>query len=162
MTNTPSSPGGSEDVCIRPATPDEFDAVAELWRDSILSMDGVNPAAVKVDRLRNRVYEGVRTGWQLHVAERDGRMVAMMALNPADSTIDQLFVAPEFQGKGIGPRLLHAAVERLPGRITLRTALSNHHARRVYEACGWRYVAPPPDADPELEPCVYEWPGRTE
>ncbi len=158
MTHTPSSQGGSDAVRIRPATPDEFDAAASLWYTSVLTMPDVNPSAVSLPRLRRRLYEGVRTGWHLHVAELDGRMVAMMALNPAEATIDQLFVSPEFQGKGIGPRLLLAAVENMPGRITLRTASNNHHARRVYEACGWTRVEPPED---EEDACIYEWAGKT-
>jgi len=52
--------------------------------------------------------------------------------------VDQLFVDPDFQGQGLGARLLTAALQRIPGRATLHVFEGNAPARAMYERLGFR------------------------
>ena len=69
---------------------------------------------------------------------RDGRVVGMLALKPGDATLDQIFVSPKEQGRGIGRALLEVARRAMPGGFTLRMAASNRKARRFYEKEGMK------------------------
>ena len=50
--------------------------------------------------------------------------------------VDQLFVAPEAQGQGIGSTLLLDVMALRPAGFTLRTFRANRRARAFYEARG--------------------------
>ena len=51
--------------------------------------------------------------------------------------LDQLFVAPDYQGKGLGRRLLAFTHEQLPDEIRLRCVRENEKAWRWYEREGF-------------------------
>jgi GNAT superfamily N-acetyltransferase len=51
--------------------------------------------------------------------------------------VDHLYIAPSFQGRGIGDKLLALAKELRPGGLTLWTFQRNARARRFYEARGF-------------------------
>jgi GNAT superfamily N-acetyltransferase len=59
----------------------------------------------------------------------------MMAVGPGD--LDQLYVAPDRLGEGIGRALLDIAKERSPQGLRLYTFQVNHRARRFYEQNGF-------------------------
>jgi len=121
---------------VRPAADADLDAVARVWRDSAVSMDGSGSEVPSWEALRQRIDAELRAGWDLHVAVRGGRVVAMLALKPGDATLDQIFVAPAEQGRGIGGALLEVARRAMPDGFTLRMAASNDKARRFYEKEG--------------------------
>ena len=54
----------------------------------------------------------------------------------AGSKMDALFLAPEFQGRGGGRRLVRHA-QQLRGELTVDVNEQNPAARRFYEACGF-------------------------
>jgi len=54
-----------------------------------------------------------------------------------DRHIDQLFVDPSSQRRGIGTALLSRALQNLPGRITLDVFEENRGARAFYEKHGF-------------------------
>jgi GNAT superfamily N-acetyltransferase len=91
------------------------------------------------------------------VAARAGHPVALMALE--GSHVDQLFVDPEAQGRGVGSALLAHAKSLHPSGLSLFTHVRNLHARAFYEARGLRAVrfgvSPPPENEPDVR---YEWP----
>jgi ribosomal protein S18 acetylase RimI-like enzyme len=55
-----------------------------------------------------------------------------------DRHIDQLFVDPSSQRRGIGSALLSQALQSVPGRITLDVFEENRGARAFYEKHGFR------------------------
>lgn len=61
----------------------------------------------------------------------------MLALQARDNYLDQLFVAPEYQGHGLGRRLLAFTRQRLPDEIWLRCVHENEKAWRWYEREGF-------------------------
>jgi ribosomal protein S18 acetylase RimI-like enzyme len=61
----------------------------------------------------------------------------MLALQPRDNYLDQLFVAPASQGRGLGRKLLAFTRQRLPDEIWLRCVRENDKAWRWYEREGF-------------------------
>lgn len=71
-------------------------------------------------------------------AEPDGRVVGMMALS--DDMIDQLYVAPDRIGTGIGSRMIATAKARRPDGLDLYCFQVNTRARTFYEHHGFVIV----------------------
>ena len=70
------------------------------------------------------------------MAEGDGRLAGFLALCLAEQRLDQLFVSPEAQGRGVGSALFDVAVARMPDGFWLSTQPGNHRARAFYERRG--------------------------
>lgn len=117
---------------IRPARPDEYDAVARVWLDSWESIGISNEKDLGYEALCKRLPEEVAGGWSLYVAELDGVMAGMLAFDRKDGRLDEVFVAPAFKGDGVGGALLTFAKAEMPGGIRLRAATLNTHARDWY------------------------------
>jgi GNAT superfamily N-acetyltransferase len=96
--------------------------------------------------LRARVDEELAAGWHVTVAELEGEVVGFLALRPNLAKLDQIFVAPDWHGKGVGRALFAAAQRELRGGFTLSTHAANARARRLYEALG------PERAEPGAHP----------
>ena len=99
-------------------------------------MDGRGVDMPTPETLRQRVDAELRSEWDLYVAVRGERVVGMLALKPVPAILDQIFVAPGEQRKGIGKALLDVAKQRMRDGFTLRMAAANEEARRFYEAEG--------------------------
>lgn len=124
------------DVSVRRAEAGDLDAVALVWHESACAMDGAAPAIPPIGVLRDRIDAELRSGWELHVAVRGGRIVGVLALKPAEAALDQIFVAPAEQGTGVGRALVAVAKREMPGGFTLRMAAANGMAARFYEKEG--------------------------
>ncbi|HJW42255.1 MAG TPA: GNAT family N-acetyltransferase [Rhizomicrobium sp.] len=124
-------------LVIRPAREDDYDGVTRVWLDSHVSTGLISPSDATFADLRARIPVEIARGWQLHVAELDGEIAAMLAFRKADNYLDQLFVAPQHQHKGIGKKLLAFTRQHLPNEILLRTAVANAKAIAWYEREGF-------------------------
>ena len=122
---------------IRPARPDEYDEIARVWMESWVSTGLEDGSKYLLANLRARVPREIEKGWSLYVADDDGRIAAMLALHLPDRYLDQLFVAPDYQGKGLGRRLLSFTRKQLPDEILLRCVRENDKAWRWYEREGF-------------------------
>jgi GNAT superfamily N-acetyltransferase len=122
---------------IRPARADEYDEVARVWMESWVSTGLAEASNFLLANLRARLRREIENGWSLYVADDGGRIAAMLALHPADHYLDQLFVAPDYQGKGLGRQLLAFTREQLPDEIWLRCVRENDKAWRWYEREGF-------------------------
>lgn len=71
---------------------------------------------------------------RVHLAEQDGQVLGYSLVS--DGHLDQLFIAPQSQGKGIGAALLAQA--EAAGTRSLECFRYNQDARAFYEAKGWR------------------------
>ena len=113
------------DPMIRPARADEYDEVGRVWMESWVSTGLEDASNFLLANLRARVLREVARGWSLFVADDDGRIAAMLALHVPDRYLDQLFVAPEYQGRSVGRKLLAFTRTHLPDEICLRCVREN-------------------------------------
>lgn len=75
------------------------------------------------------------------VCELDDRIVGFSTARVSEADIWALFVDPEFEGQGIGSRLLDLAIEWLAGKGVATVELSTtEHSRAdaFYQRKGWR------------------------
>jgi ribosomal protein S18 acetylase RimI-like enzyme len=124
---------------IRPARPDEYDEIARVWMRSWVSTGLAEASDFLLANLRARVRHEIEKGWSLYVADHDGRIAAMLALHLPNRYLDQLFVAPEFQGRSLGRKLLAFTRTYLPDEIWLRCVRENEKAWRWYEREGFLF-----------------------
>ena len=152
------------DVDVRPASPEEVDAVARLYDDVTDHLDATNnyPRWKKgVYPTRDDACRAYEAGG-LYVALRDGRLAGTMTLSheppegfslvtwstPNDYSrtlmVYRLAVAPQHLGSGVGLALLEHAetVARAEADLALRldTSADNEPACRLYARAGFSYA----------------------
>jgi GNAT superfamily N-acetyltransferase len=69
------------------------------------------------------------------VAEHHSEPVGLLVLDGGE--LDQLYLDPDYTGRGIGSMLVRFAQERRPAGLALWTFQSNRGARRFYERHGF-------------------------
>jgi GNAT superfamily N-acetyltransferase len=107
--------------------------------------------------LRARVAREIENGWHLYVADDRGRIAAMLALQLQRRYLDQLFVAPDYQRKGLGRQLLGFTRRHLPDEIELRCVRENDKAWRWYEREGFVFEEEAVDAMTGFTMKYYRW-----
>ena len=122
---------------IRPARSDEYDEIARVWMNSWASTGLEDASHFLLAKLRARIPMEMEKGWSLFVADDGGKLAAMLALHLPNKYLDQLFVAPEYQGKNLGRTLLAFTRQQLPDGIWLRCVRENEKAWRWYEREGF-------------------------
>ncbi len=168
------------DISLRPARPGDAAAIAkvhvETWRAAYA---GIAPDAYLVSMTESKqalqwnhsirraaAPEGVLAAESTDLP--GGRIVGFGSCGPArgqpgSGEIFTLYVAPDWQGQGIGRLLLEALLARLHGGGLNRAVvwvLGDNPARFFYEALGGRRVAERKQrfAGVELEEAAYAWP----
>jgi GNAT superfamily N-acetyltransferase len=124
---------------IRTARTDEYDEIARVWMNSWVSTGLAEASNFLLAQLRARIPLEVEKGWSLFVADDDGQLAAMLAVHLPLRYLDQLFVAPEYQGHGLGRTLLAFTRRHLPEEISLRCVRENDKAWRWYEREGFAF-----------------------
>jgi GNAT superfamily N-acetyltransferase len=122
---------------VRLARPDEHDEIARVWMESWASTGLEETSNFLLAKLRARIPLEIEQGWTLYVADDDGTLAAMLALHLPKLYLDQLFVSPQYQGQGLGRRLLAFTRAHLPDEIYLRCVRENEKAWRWYEREGF-------------------------
>src|SRR5215831_158919 len=110
---------------IRPARADEYDEIARVWMESWVSTGLAEASNFLLANLRARVRKEIDEGWSLYVADDNGTLAAMLALHLPKRYLDQLFVAPDYQGRSVGRQLLAFTRTQLPDDIWLRCVREN-------------------------------------
>ena len=126
-------------ITIRPARADEYDAIAQVWMDSWVTVGLDDTSNFLLAQLRARIPREIEKGWSLFVADDGGTLAAMLALHIPERYLDQLFVAPQYQGKSLGRELLGFTRTHLPDEIWLRCVRENEKAWRWYEREGFAF-----------------------
>jgi ribosomal protein S18 acetylase RimI-like enzyme len=122
---------------IRPARAAEYDEIAGVWMESWVSTGLEQASGFLLAKLRARIPLEVDNGWSLFVVDHRGTLAAMLALHLPKLYLDQLFVAPQYQGQNLGRRLLAFTRTHLPDEICLRCVRENEKAWRWYEREGF-------------------------
>jgi ribosomal protein S18 acetylase RimI-like enzyme len=125
------------DPKIRPAHAEEYDQIARVWMESWVSTGLGEASNFLLANLRARIRREIEDGWSLFVADDRGVIAAMLALHLPKLYLDQLFVAPDYQGRSLGRKLLAFTRTQLPDEIFLRCAVGNERAWRWYEREGF-------------------------
>ncbi|MFI6351751.1 GNAT family N-acetyltransferase [Streptomyces sp. NPDC050743] len=128
----------TDEVVLRRAVAADALAVADVY---LRSFDAALPTVVRPhtdDEVREYIRDVVVPSRETWVAEAGGGIVGLMVLNR--ELLSQLYLAPEWRGRGIGDRFVALAKERSPGGLTLWTFQVNKPAHRFYERHGFAAV----------------------
>lgn len=143
-------------MIVRRATQSDYLPLAKLWFESWQSIGISNETDLSRAQVTAR-FLGDTNRWSLYAAETAGALVGMLALLPEEGRLDQLFVAPGWQGCGVGQALLNHAREVMPGQITLTTHDTNLRARAFYERNGFELAAREDDPAHRRVKLTYLW-----
>src|SRR5262249_55450301 len=132
---------------IRPATAADTSTICRLIRDLAEYERLSHAVSLDEDRLREHLF-GTRPYAEVLLAEDEGRVVGFALFFPDYSTflarpgiyLEDLFVEPEYRGRGHGKALLAAlarlGLERGCGRLEWSVLNWNEPALRFYRALG--------------------------
>ncbi len=124
---------------LRRAEPADAAAIAVVHRVSMRTAMPWLPDLHTEEETRAWVREVLLPQQEVWVAEADGRIVGMAALG--EEMLQQLYIHPDYQGRGIGDALFTVATERYPAGFTFYAFQRNARARAFYEARGCVAVA---------------------
>lgn len=127
----------NEGIELRRATDADADAAADVFISSRTTALPTVPFSPD-DGVRNYIRTIFIAKTEAWLATDGDQVVAVMSLKPG--WVEQLYVATDRQGEGIGRRLLDLAKERSDGELQLWTFQINHRARRFYERNGFTAV----------------------
>ncbi len=144
-------------ILVRRATTQDAADVATVYIASRRGAAAHMPTLHSDEVIRAWVVDHLVPERETWVAGAGGRIVAVMVLD--GEMIDQLYVSPESQRRGVGDALLAHAMQLRPARLRLYTFQSNAPARRFYEARGFAAIEFNDGArNEERAPDVlYEW-----
>lgn len=146
-------------IAIRRGAREDAPEIADVYLTSRRAAGACIPRTAHTDAdVREWFSSIVLVEHEVWVAERERRIVGVMVLR--GDVMDQLYVRPEAQRRGIGTRLLEQA-KRGRGRLRLYTFQSNDPAREFYETHGFTAIAfGDGTTNEEGAPDVlYEWRG---
>jgi ribosomal protein S18 acetylase RimI-like enzyme len=144
-------------VTIRPALPEEYDAVGDLTVDAYVKDGLVSPESSYVSILRDAADRAAEA--ELLVAELAGELVGAVAYCPPDSAYAEiaapneaefrmLAVLASARGKGVGSALVQACIDRARKSgftgLRLSTQRNMGAAHRIYDRSGFERT---PDRD---------------
>jgi GNAT superfamily N-acetyltransferase len=125
-------------IRVRRAADGDAEAIGDVYLASFGATYAFPLAHPEVD-IRRWIRDVVVGRDETWVAEADEGIVGFLTLT--DDMLDQLYVAPAWQGRGIGDRLVAFAKTRRPEGLDLYTFQVNERARRFYERRGFQPVA---------------------
>lgn len=120
---------------LRGYQPGDDEAIADVWFAGWCSAGISEPAVSRAD-LAARAPLELADRWTVTVAEVDGRLAGFLATCLAEGRLDQLFIHPDFQGRGLGRALFQVGRSQLGDRLWLSTTAANKRACAFYEHLG--------------------------
>lgn len=110
---------------------------AEAYRDVIPEDRWHEPYMTEAE-----LQQEIAAGVAFSVWEENGTLAGAMGIQPVQDVhlIRHAYVAPAFQRRGIGDRLLEYLIEKTPGRILVGTWAAAVWAIRFYEKNGFKLV----------------------
>lgn len=141
---------------LRRATPADAAALAAVevtgWRTAYrglmpdVFLDALSEAEKTADWHANLLKHGQSGRKRVIVAIADERVIGFVRVGAEQNTrtaglLYLLYVLPQYWGRGVGKRLMSAALDELRDLGLVHASLwvlrDNHHARRFYEMQGW-------------------------
>lgn len=145
------------DVVLRRAVGTDSRAAADLWLRSFAAALPTVRRPHSDQEVRAYFRDIVVPTLETWVATADSRVVGLMVLD--GTTLSQLYLDPQWRGRGMGDRFVALAKQRRPAGLELRTFQVNRPAQRFYERHGFVAVERTDGSDnEENEPDVrYVW-----
>jgi putative acetyltransferase len=125
----------SDAIHIRRATPADRDDLLDIWLRAVRATHGFVSADDVRDmtpQVRDYLAADATEFWV--VADDNGTAVGFMGM--AGSNMESLFLAPEWQRRGVGRRLVRHA-QAMHRELTVEVNEQNPAGRAFYEACGF-------------------------
>ncbi|HET6298672.1 MAG TPA: GNAT family N-acetyltransferase [Kribbella sp.] len=127
------------DLLIRPLEPYDTEEAAAVWWRSRHAVGSQLPPAIHTEtEVRKWFADVLLPDGQSWVALDDGQIIAVLTLDGDD--LDQLYVAPDLAGQGVGSALVDLAKDLRPGGLALWTFQSNTRAQAFYRHHGFTEV----------------------
>lgn len=120
---------------IRRATQDDATQISRVF---VAARDGMEYLPRIPDDVRPRLGGWFLDRYPVWVADEEGRVVGFVALSA--EVVEQLYVEPGAQNRGVGTELLQLAKRERPEGLELWVFQANEGARRFYERHGFRLV----------------------
>ncbi len=151
----------SHSLALRKASLSDAEIIADIYLASRKEFVSFAPLIHSDVSIHEWVRNTLIPNSDVIVAEQTGQIVGMMALSKQKGIgwIDQLYLAPQATGQGIGTQLLMYAKTALGAPVRLHTFQENSGARRFYERHGFQ-VLEFSDGSGNEERCpdiLYEW-----
>lgn len=97
---------------------------------------------------------------EIYIATDNNKVIGIIAFN--GNEINQLYIHNDYQGKGLGKKLLDMAKINSKGRLTLYTFEVNHKAQQFYEKNGFKIIGRGHENEENLDDIKYEWARQNE
>lgn len=100
-------------------------------------------------------FDAATLGETLWVAEQDGHRVGFASVLENDNFLHNLFIDPQYQGRGAGSALLETVQARFTSTGALKCLVRNENAVAFYQRHGWQIEAT--GEGPEGEYYLMHW-----
>jgi len=137
--------------------PSMLDVWVASWRATYPEIDFEERREWLVRHVRDLESVGAMT---LCLLDAESRLAGFVVINPADGWLDQICVAPDLFGAGLGASLLSAARDVSPSVIRLDVNADNLRAVRFYERDGFSRVGRGANTLSGRETIMMEWRPR--
>lgn len=122
---------------LRRYQPRDEDAAIALWLRTWQAAYPQIDFAARLDWWRQRWRNEIVPAAEIVVAEIGGAIVGFVTVDPRTLYLDQIVVAPESWGSGIGTALIDAAKTISPSGLDLDVNVDNARAIRFYAKYGF-------------------------
>jgi putative acetyltransferase len=124
-------------ISLRAYQADDEDASVAMW---LRTWQATYPAldfAERLDWWRERWRHELLPVAEVVIAEANGSMIGFVTIDTATRYLDQLVVAPEYWGAGVGQDLIAEAKRLSPSGVDLDVNVDNARALAFYRKCGF-------------------------
>jgi putative acetyltransferase len=125
------------EITLRRYDPRDEDAAIALWLRTWQTAFPQIDFAARLDWWRERWRDELVPNAEIVIAESKGAMVGFLTVDLHTLYLDQLVVAPERWGAGVGAALVEAAKRVSPSGLDLDVNVDNPRAVRFYEKQGF-------------------------
>jgi putative acetyltransferase len=124
-------------ISLRAYATDDEDAAIALWLRTWQATYPQIDFAARLDWWRERWRNALLPVAEVAVAEARGRMIGFVTIDADTMYLDQLVVAPEYWGSGLGFALIDEARRLSPCGLDLDVNVDNARAIAFYRKCGF-------------------------
>ncbi len=122
---------------LRPYHPRDEDACIVLWLRAWQAAYPDIDFNARLDWWRTRWRNELVASAKVVIAEAAGVMIGFVTIDPKTLYLDQIVVAPESWGSGVGNALLAEAKRISPKGLDLHVNIDNARAIAFYRRCGF-------------------------